>query len=232
MARILIVEDELALAQGLRDNFEFDGDEVALAHDGQSGLEMARRWNADIIILDVMMPKLSGLDVCKTLRAEHNTVPIIMLTARGQEIDKVLGLEFGADDYLTKPFGIRELLARVRAILRRCPPGGAAVVPESGAALCAMGALRINFERFIALRDGVEQSLTHLEFKILEYLYTHAGDTVSRNDLLYKVWGYDQYPTTRTVDNYMARLRKKVEPDGDHPRHILTVHGIGYKFIP
>lgn len=232
MARILIVEDEVALAQGLRDNFEFDGDEVALAHDGQSGLEAARSWKPDIIILDVMMPRLSGLDVCKTLRAERNAVPILMLTARSQEIDKVLGLEFGADDYLAKPFGIRELLARVRAILRRCPPGSTALMPDSGPQLCAMGALRLNFERFIALREGVELSLTHLEFKILEYLYNHVGETVSRNDLLYKVWGYDQYPTTRTVDNYMARLRKRVEPDGEHPRHILTVHGIGYKFIP
>jgi two-component system alkaline phosphatase synthesis response regulator PhoP len=225
MARVLIVEDEAELAKGLRDNFEFDGDEVLVAGDGVEGLAMARSEHPDIIILDVMLPRKSGFDVCRELRAEGAGTPILMLTARGQELDKVLGLELGADDYMTKPFSVRELLARVRAILRRAGP------QEEPVAQCTMGRLSLDFERHTAQDEDGEISLTYRELELLKYLYLHRGETVSRDQLLEHVWGYDSLPATRTVDNFIARLRKRVEPDPNHPRHILTAHGIGYKYI-
>jgi DNA-binding response OmpR family regulator len=224
MSRILVIEDEAEMANGLKDNFEYDGDEVSVASDGESGLAAARERTPDIIILDVMLPGMSGFDVCRKLRSEGNTTPILMLTARGQEIDKVLGLELGADDYMTKPFSIRELLARVRAILRRT--GGSSPGGE-----CRMGRLVLDFDRHVAHDDHGEVGLTHKEFELLKYLYTHRGDTVARDHLLQHVWGYETFPTTRTVDTFIARVRKRVEPDPNRPRHILTAHGIGYKFV-
>jgi DNA-binding response OmpR family regulator len=224
MSRILIVEDESGMAAGLKDNFEYDGHEVLLASDGESGLAAAREKGPDIIVLDVMLPGMSGFDVCKKLRGEGDTTPVLMLTARGQEIDKVLGLELGADDYMTKPFSVRELLARVHAILRRS--GGASPGRE-----CRMGKLVLDFERHVASDDDGEVALTHKEFELLKYLYTHKGDTVARDQLLQHVWGYETFPTTRTVDTFIARVRKRVEPDANKPRHILTAHGIGYKFV-
>ena len=226
MAKILIVEDERDLADGLKDNFEFDGHEVEIAWNGESGMQMAASPEYHLILLDVMLPGKSGLDICRELRARGIKTPIIMLTARGQEIDKVLGLELGADDYITKPFSVRELLARVKAVLRRVPAGatGAAETLE-------IGRLQINFAHYTARNDQGEVDMTHKEFEIIRYLYEHAGQTISRDQLLEDVWGYEAAPTSRTIDNHILKLRKKIESDPDHPRHILTVHGIGYKYI-
>jgi DNA-binding response OmpR family regulator len=226
MAHILIVEDEIEMALGLKDNFEFDGHEVDIAEDGEKGLQMALKGQYHLIILDLMLPKKSGLDVCKEIRAADLKTPIIMLTARGQEIDKVLGLELGADDYMTKPFSVRELLARVKAILRRYPAEDG--VPDQP---IRMGKLLVQLKQYIAEDDQGSVELSHKEFEILKYFNQHKNETVSRDALLEDVWGYETYPTTRTVDNYILQLRKKIEIDPEHPRHILTVHGIGYKYI-
>lgn len=224
MARILIIEDEPEMARGLRDNFEFDGHEVIAAADGEEGLRMALVPGIDLILLDIMLPKKSGLEVCRELRAARVRTPVIMLTARGQEIDKVLGLELGADDYMTKPFSVRELLARVKAVLRRA--GGAG---ESG--MVKMGRLTLDFAAYRAEDANGEVVLSGKEFDILKYLHQHAGEAVSREQLLAEVWGYDANPTSRTVDNYILMLRKKVEEEPERPRHLLTVQRIGYKYL-
>lgn len=226
MAKILIVEDEPEMALGLKDNFEFDGHAVSIAADGEQGLALALSERPDLIILDLMLPKKSGLDVCRELRMQQIKTPIIMLTARGQEIDKVLGLELGADDYLTKPFSVRELLARVKAVMRRSAT--AQTEPED---IVRIGDLEINFNHYTATRAGQSVEFVHKEFDILRYFIAHKGQTVSRSELLDQVWGYDSDPTTRTVDNFILKLRKKIEKDPANPEHILTVHGIGYKFI-
>ncbi len=228
MARILVIEDERGMAYGLRDNFEFDGHEVALAFDGEEGLRKAEELAPDLIILDLMLPKKSGFDVCRELRAAGSNTPIIMLTARGQEIDKVLGLELGADDYITKPFSVRELLARVKAVLRRAgEPGSVA------ANWRRVGRLLVDFEHYQAQDErGQEVEMSVKEFDLLNYLVSHPGRAVSRDELLDKVWGYDNFPTSRTVDNFVVKLRKKVEVDPSKPRRILTVHGVGYKYVP
>jgi len=227
MSRILIVEDEIELAEGLKDNFEFDGYDVLITHDGESGLKMALVDAPDLILLDIMLPKKSGLDVCKELRAKGVKIPIIMLTARGQEIDKVLGLEFGADDYITKPFSIRELLARVKAVLRRFPDSSS----DNRSSKIKIGKLWLDFERYQAEDDSGPIELTHKEFEILRYFRENKGQVLSRDQLLDDVWGYEHFPSSRTVDNHIVKLRKKVEIDPQQPRHILTVHGIGYKYI-
>jgi len=226
MARILIVEDEAEMARGLRDNFEFDGHEVMIAGDGETGLQMAIEDSPQLIILDVMLPKKSGFDVCKELRARGLSTPVIMLTARGQEIDRVLGLEIGADDYITKPFSIRELLARVKAVLRRSTNDN-----RTPAAVYRIGKLKVDLERYAAEDERGSVELTHREFEILKYFLEHKGEVATRDELLDEVWGYDHYPTSRTVDNFIVKLRKKIEADPRHPRHILSVHGVGYKFI-
>lgn len=227
MARILIVEDEVELANGLKDNFEFDGDQVVCAHDGEEGLRLAREGNVDLIVLDVMLPRKSGFDVCRQLRAEGFGQPVIMLTARSEEVDKILGLELGADDYMTKPFSVRELLARVRALLRRCAPR------ESGEdTTFTIGKLTVDLEHYTASDPDGEVKMTHREFELLRFFRRNATKTIDRDDLLQEVWGYTSLPTTRTVDNFIARLRKKIEEDPANPRHLLTVHGTGYKYVP
>jgi DNA-binding response OmpR family regulator len=226
MARILIIEDEVDLAEGLKDNFEFDGYEVSIAHDGEEGLQKVLDEAPEIILLDLMLPKKSGLDVCRELRAQGIDTPIIMLTARGQEIDKVLGLELGADDYITKPFSIRELLARVKAVLRRYPDKIKKIDNVQ-----QIGKLTVDFDHYVAYLDGKEIDLTHKEFELLRYFMEHQDETITREHLMNKIWGYENYPTSRTVDNYIVKLRKKLEDDPTHPSHILTVHGLGYKFI-
>jgi DNA-binding response OmpR family regulator len=180
----------------------------------------------DLVILDVMLPRKSGFEVCKEARRQGIQTPIIMLTARGEEVDRVLGLEFGADDYVTKPFSLRELLARIKAVLRRQQ------VVSSPAQRLAIGCLEVDFGSYEAARDGTPVAMTHLEFEVLRYLHAHAQHTVSREQLLTDVWGYDDQPTTRTVDNFILKLRQKIEADPANPRHILTVHGVGYKMIP
>ncbi len=223
--RILIVEDEPAMVAGLRDNFEFEGYEVISAEDGISGLERALSDNPDLIVLDVMMPRMSGLDVCKQLKARKPSVPIIMLTARGQEIDKVVGLELGADDYVTKPFSIRELMARVKAVLRRVAPHGNP--PE----VYKFSDVEVNIRGNEVLRDGTPIELSAKEFALLSYFIAHPAETLTRDRLLDAVWGYDNYPNTRTVDTHIVHLRQKLEPNPEEPRFILTIHGSGYKFV-
>ncbi len=224
-AKILIVEDEPKMVAGLRDNFEFEGYQVITAGDGVEGLQLALDESPDLVVLDVMMPRMSGLDVCKQLRAQRGSIPIIMLTARGQEVDKVVGLELGADDYVTKPFSIRELLARVKAVLRRT-----AVVPKDQDQH-AFGDVEVDLRRHRVLRSGKTLDVSSTEFELLKYFICHSGETLSRDRLLEDVWGYENYPTTRTVDTHLVRLRQKLEPDPEQPQYFLTVHGTGYRFV-
>lgn len=226
MSKILVVEDESAMAAGLKHNLEFEGYEVDVAKTGVEGLNMAQNSPYDLMLLDVMLPELSGFDVLKQLRQEQKDLPIIMLTAKSEEIDKVLGLEMGADDYVTKPFGVRELLARVKALLRRAERRA-----EDLQDVMIIGNLRVDFQAYTAFIGKEEVHLSVREFDILKFLLEHQGETVSRSELLDKIWGYDTNPTTRTVDNFILRLRQKIEPDESRPRHIMTVHGLGYKLL-
>jgi two-component system alkaline phosphatase synthesis response regulator PhoP len=223
--RILIIEDEPAMVAGLRDNFEYEGYDVISADDGVSGLERVLAEDPDLIVLDVMMPRMSGLEVCKQVKVRRPSIPIIMLTARGQEIDKVLGLELGADDYVTKPFSIRELMARIRAVLRRVPLQ--APLPD----VYRFGDVEVNVRGNQVRRAGSAVELSAKEFALLAYFISHPGETLSRDRLLDAVWGYQNYPNTRTVDTHIVHLRHKVEPDPEQPRFIVTVHGTGYKFV-
>ena len=224
-ARILVVEDEPNMVAGLRDNFEFEGYEVITAGDGIEGLRRALEESPDLVVLDVMMPRLSGLEVCKQLRAQRASIPIIMLTARGQELDKVVGLELGADDYVTKPFSIRELLARVKAVLRRTT-----VVPKHQDQH-SFGNVQVDLRRHRVLRSGKALEVSSKEFELLKYFICHSGETLTRDRLLEEVWGYENYPSTRTVDMHLVRLRQKLEPDPEQPQYFLTVHGTGYRFV-
>ncbi|HEX3142934.1 MAG TPA: response regulator transcription factor [Pyrinomonadaceae bacterium] len=223
-ARILIVEDEPAMVAGLRDNFEYEGYEVISAADGVQGLDRALSENPDLVVLDVMMPRMSGLDVCKQLKIKQPSLPIIMLTARGQEIDKVVGLELGADDYVTKPFSIRELMARVKAVLRRA-------APQPPPDIYRFSDVEVNVRSNEVLRNGSRVELSAKEFALLAYFVAHPAETLSRDRLLDAVWGYENYPNTRTVDTHIVHLRQKLEPNPEEPRFILTVHGTGYKFV-
>ena len=224
-SKILIVEDEPAMVAGLRDNFEYEGYEVISAGDGVTGLERALKDSPDLVVLDVMMPRMSGLDVCKQLKAQRPAVPIIMLTARGQEIDKVVGLELGADDYVTKPFSVRELMARVKAVLRR----SSATVPAQE--VYRFSDVEVNVRSNEVRRNGELIDLSSKEFALLAYFIAHPVETLSRDRLLDAVWGYENYPSTRTVDTHIVHLRQKLEPNPEEPRFILTVHGSGYKFV-
>jgi len=226
--RILVVEDDQAMSVALKDGLGYEGYEVLLATTGPDGLRLARACRPEAIILDVMLPGISGLDICKRLRGEGDQVPIIMLTARGQEIDKVLGLRLGADDYVTKPFSFLELLARLEAVLRRTH--SAAVEPGNGRECFAFGTVTVDFAHHEARRDGSRVDLTPREFRLLGFFVQHRGEVVSRDQLLAAVWGYSAIPFTRTVDVHIAKLRKKLEDNPEDPRYILTVHGMGYKF--
>jgi two-component system alkaline phosphatase synthesis response regulator PhoP len=210
---------------GLRDNFEYEGYDVLVARDGREGLDRAMADHPDLILLDIMLPKMSGLDVCRQLRSNGVDTPVIMLTARGQEIDKVIGLEMGADDYVTKPFSIKELLARARAHLRRAARQVAEVESYT------IGDVNLNFKKYEAIKDGREIELSPREFELLKYFIQHRGETITRDQLLDDVWGYDNYPFTRTVDNHIAKLRQKIEPTPAEPKYIITVHRVGYKFL-
>lgn len=227
MYKILVVEDEPAMRRGLKDNLEFEGYEVDFAKDGATALQKILEQAYDLVVLDVMLPEMSGFDVCKKVRKEGVTTPIIMLTAKGEEIDKVLGLELGADDYITKPFSLRELLARIKAVLRRKP---GTIMGEKQS--IKIGNLEVNFSTYNAFSGKQPVPMSHKEFEVLKYLWQHQNQTVSRDSLLEDVWGYEEYPTTRTVDNFILKLRQKIENNPAHPRHILTVHGIGYKYVP
>jgi DNA-binding response OmpR family regulator len=225
LTKVLIIEDEPNMVLGLKDSCEYEGYEVAVARNGKEGVAKASSEKPDIILLDVMLPVMSGIDVCRTLRKHGIETPIIMLTARSQETDKVVGLEVGADDYVTKPFSIKELLARIRAHLRRAAKQVADI--ES----FAFGDVELNFKKYAARKRGQPLELSAREFEILHYLIRHRGEIVTRDQLLDEVWGYESSPITRTVDNHIARLRQKIEPDPSQPQHIITVHRIGYRFI-
>jgi DNA-binding response OmpR family regulator len=225
LTKVLIIEDEPNMVLGLKDSCEYEGYEVSVARDGKEGLEKASIEKPDIILLDVMLPLMSGIDVCRALRASGIETPILMLTARGQEIDKVVGLEVGADDYVTKPFSIKELLARIRAHLRRAAKQVAEI--ES----FTFGDVELNFKKYTAHKGGMALDLSAREFEILRYLIRRRGEIVTRDQLLDEVWGYDSTPVTRTVDNHIARLRQKIEQDPAEPQHIITVHRLGYRFI-
>ncbi|HEX2225130.1 MAG TPA: response regulator transcription factor [Thermoanaerobaculia bacterium] len=227
MTRVLIVEDDEAMSVALRDGFEYEGYSVQLATDGETGLQLAQSEQPDLILLDVMLPKMTGLDLCRQLRGGGSGVPIIMLTARGQEIDKVLGLKIGADDYITKPFGFMELLARAEAVLRRCATGGpAAATPE----VYRFGDVTLDFKAHEAQKGGHPLDLSPREFQLLNFFIQHRGEVITREKLLDAVWDYNAIPFTRTVDMHIAKLRKKVEDNPSDPRHIVTVHRLGYKF--
>jgi two-component system alkaline phosphatase synthesis response regulator PhoP len=224
MAKVLIVEDDDAMAAALKDGFAFEGFTVQHARDGAQGLELASTSAPDIVILDVMLPKMSGLDVCKQLRADGRDVPIIMLTARGQEIDKVLGLKLGADDYVTKPFGFMELMARVEALLRRASGRTAKIDGYK------FGDITIDFKRAEVFKAGQPLDLSAREFRLLQYFIEHRGEVVARDTLLDAVWDYESATVTRTVDMHVAKLRKKIEDAVDDPKWVVTVHRMGYKF--
>ncbi len=224
MPKVLIVEDDDSMMAALRDGFEYDGYTVALARDGADGLRQATESAPDVIILDVMLPKMNGLDVCRDIRKAGNIVPIIMLTARGQEIDKVLGLKLGADDYVTKPFGFLELMARVEAVLRRASGRAARVEAYE------FGGVKADFKKGEVRRNGRLLDLTARELRLLQYFVEHRGEVVGRDQLLDAVWDYDAAPLTRTVDMHVAKLRKKIEDKPAQPRFLVTVHGMGYKF--
>lgn len=226
LQRVLIIEDEPNLVVGLRDSCEYEGYDVVVASDGAEGIIKACDDKPDIILLDIMLPKMSGLDVCRHLRSRGVDVPIIMLTARGQEIDKVVGLEAGADDYVTKPFGLNELLARVRAHLRR------AARQVADIEVYRFGDIKLNFKQYRASKGERLLELTPREFEILKFFILHKDEIVTREQLLDEVWGYDNFPISRTVDNHIAKLRQKIEEVPAEPQYIITVHRVGYKFVP
>ena len=224
--KILIIEDEQDLIKGLKLNLSDEGFDVDWAVNGAEGLRKAIEETPDLIILDIMLPEMNGLEVCRELRQKKIDIPIIMLTAKGGEIDKVVGLEIGADDYITKPFSIRELLARIKVQLRRVDREEKAV-----SEVYSFGDIEIDFAQFKVIRKGKEIDLTSLEMEILKYFVAHQGKVITRDDMLDKIWGYESYPTTRTIDNHILKLRKKIEEDPSHPRFILSVYGGGYRFI-
>jgi DNA-binding response OmpR family regulator len=230
--QILVIEDEPDLRAGLQHNLELEGYKVMVAADGREGLRRAREGQASLVLLDLMLPEMPGLEVLKHLRDTGHETPIIIISAKGQDRDKVQGLELGADDYLTKPFGLSELLARIRAVLRRTQTGAKAGAGKDSDVNGVMrfANLTVDWRRFTVTRDDMEVQLSRYEAEILRMLIEHRGEVVSRQDLLRKVWGYVHLPTTRTVDNHIARLRKKLETDVENPIHVVTVHGLGYRF--
>lgn len=225
MTTVLVIEDDPAISRGLADNLKFEGYDVLTALDGETGYQLQREQKPDVIVLDVMLPRISGLELCRKLRSERVQTPILMLTARSEEGDRVVGLDLGADDYVTKPFSVRELMARIRALLRRTQ--STASLPNE----VRFGEVEVDFLRYEALRNGKPVEMTRKEFAILRLLAGRAGEVVTRDDLLNDVWGYESYPVSRTVDNHVAGLRAKLERDASNPEHIKTVHGVGYKFV-
>ncbi len=227
MKRILVIEDDVAILRGLKDNLEYESYEVLTATDGEQGYCLIQETKPDLIILDLMLPKMSGYELCRRVRKQGITTPILMLTARGEEVDRVLGLDLGADDYVTKPFSVAELLARIRAIIRRVHQAKTGNLPSD----LRFGDVVIDFKCYEAQKDDKVLDLSRKEFGVLRLLAARAGEVVTRDELLDEVWGYDQYPTTRTVDNHISLLRTKLEDDPSHPRHLITVHGVGYKLV-
>ncbi len=224
MTKVLIVEDDPSILRGLADNLRFEKYEVLTATDGEAGYKLQHTQNPDLIVLDLMLPRMTGLELCRKLRTEGRQVPILMLTARGEEADRVVGLDLGADDYVTKPFSVMELMARIRALLRRT--NSSKSLPND----LSFGDVEIDFLRYIARRRGKPVEMTRKEFAILRLLGSRTGEVVTRDELLNEVWGVESYPVTRTVDNHIAGLRAKLEADPARPVYIRTVHGVGYQF--
>jgi two-component system alkaline phosphatase synthesis response regulator PhoP len=232
MRRVLVIEDEPGLVMALTQRLSSEGYEIETATDGAQGLALGLNEPFDVIVLDLMLPRKNGFDVCRDLRQRGVNTPVIMLTARGQVVDRVVGLKLGADDYLTKPFAMMELLARIEALLRRTtasPP--LAGVGRSSSDVYQFGAVRVDFRRTMVTRNNNAVNISAREFKLLRYLIEHPGATVSRDELLNEVWGYNSMTTTRTVDVHISSLRQKIEEDPRHPKAIVTIHGFGYKFV-
>ena len=225
MSRIIVIEDDRAILRGLKDNLEYESYEVLTATDGEQGYRLIREHNPDLIVLDLMIPKMDGYELCRKVRSEGMTTPILMLTARSEEMDRVHGLDIGADDYVTKPFSVPELLARIRAILRRAQSPTA--LPEN----LRFDDVFVDFTCFDARKAKQALKLSRKEFGVLRLLAARAGQVVTRNEMLDEVWGHESYPTTRTVDNHIASLRSKLEDDPSKPRHLITIHGVGYKLV-
>jgi len=221
---ILIIEDDVSILRGLKDNLEYEGYIVVTETNGEKGLELALEKIADLILLDIMLPGMNGYEICRKIKKEKPELPIIMITARGSEMDKISGLDIGADDYVTKPFSIPELLARVRAIFRRTSQ--VYNIPEK----YSYGIIKFDFKKYQVFRNNKEINLSSKEFAIMKYFIKHEGETIHRHDLLNEVWGFKVMPTTRTVDNFVLDLRKKLEENPSKPKHIVSVRGIGYRF--
>jgi DNA-binding response OmpR family regulator len=227
--KILIVEDDPHILLGLEEILKSEGFDVATCKRGDQALDAVSRHRPGLIVLDIMLPGLSGYDICKQLRAKKISIPILMLTAKGQEIDKVVGLDLGADDYVTKPFGVRELLARLHALLRRQGASGQGEAPSQGPFQIGRATIE---PRTFQLKQGRNVSeLTAKELKLLEYFFTHAGEVLSRDRLLNEIWGCNYFGTTRTLDQVIVQLRKKLGDNADEPKHLLTVHGVGYRLV-
>ncbi len=222
---VLIVEDEPHIVLGLQDALEFEGFRVVAANRGKDGIALARSENPDAVILDLMLPDTNGYAVCEELRRWNAGVPIVMLTARSQETDKIRGLDAGADDYVTKPFSVNELIARIRAVMRRTAR------PAAASDTVEIGDAQVHFAAHVVSRGGEEHQLSSYELELLKLLVERSGQPVSRDQILQRVWGLDATPTNRTVDNFIVKLRKKIEPIPDKPQHILTVYGFGYKLV-
>jgi DNA-binding response OmpR family regulator len=225
--RILVVEDDASILRGIRDALVHESFEVLTAADGEQGYRLIGRERPDLVILDVMLPKMDGFELCRRVRSEGVAIPILILTARGAEADRVKGLDIGADDYLSKPFSLPELMARVRALLRRVPQTDG----RSASDVLVLGDVMIDFQKFEAVKGGITLGMSRKEFGILRYLMSRPGVVVTRDELLNAVWGYDRFPTTRTVDNHVALIRSKIETDPAQPRFLITVHGVGYKLL-
>jgi DNA-binding response OmpR family regulator len=225
MTKVLVVEDDPGILRTVADNLRFEQYEVVTASDGETAYVLLQREQPDLIVLDLMLPRMSGLELCRRLRTEDVQVPVLMLTARGEEADRVRGLDMGGDDYVTKPFSLPELMARVRALLRRASSA------SGGPQILKFGAVEVDFRRYAAHRRGQPIEMTRKEFALLRFLASREDAVVTRDEILNKVWGFDSYPITRTVDNHVSSLRAKLEPDPARPIHIQTVHGVGYKFV-
>jgi DNA-binding response OmpR family regulator len=225
MKKILIVEDEKDMVTGLKFNLEARDYTVIVAYDGEAGYQKALSEKPDLVILDIMLPRLNGYEVCKSLKKEIPALPVIMLTAKSQESEIVTGLELGADDYITKPFSVLELLARIKALFRRVKSGSE--IQE----VHRFGDLEINFKKYEARKKGKPLKLSPREYELLKWFIECEGEIVSRDELLNQVWGYDSFPDTRTIDTHIAKLRHKIEDNPEDPKLIVTIHGIGYKFL-
>lgn len=224
MNTILIIEDDISILRGLKDNLEYEGYSVITETNGEKGLNLSLKIKTDMILLDIMLPGMNGYEICRKIKKEKPELPVIMITARGSEMDKVSGLDIGADDYVTKPFSVPELMARIRAVFRRTSQTHA--IPDQ----FTFGNVKLDFKKYQAFRDNREITLSGKEFAILEYFIKHEGEVVHRHDLLNEVWDYKAMPVTRTVDNFVLNLRKKLEENPSKPKHIVSIKGIGYRF--